>query len=141
MIHFQLISSTGVKFDDEVFEILVPTKDGQIAVLEDHMPLLSAGTAGVLSVRKKPSDPNSDMEHFAVDGGILQVSGKSARFITEDVTEAHEVSEQEAQEALSRAQKLVAAASGRQALHEAKTVVQHHEARLNLARLKRRRHR
>ena len=52
-LSFQLISATGVKYDDEAYEVLVPTKDGQIAVFEDHMPLLSAGTPGVLSIRKK----------------------------------------------------------------------------------------
>ncbi|MEX0881505.1 MAG: ATP synthase F1 subunit epsilon [Candidatus Saccharimonadales bacterium] len=140
-IHFQLISATGVKFDDEAYEVLVPTKDGQIAVFEDHMPLLSAGTPGVLSIRKKAGDANSEMEDFAVNGGLLEVDGKSARFITEDVTAADEISEQEAQEAFQRAQKLVEAAGSRQALHEAKAVLHQNAVKLNLAQLKRRHHR
>lgn len=139
-LHFQLVSATGVKFDDEAYEVLVPTKDGQIAVFEDHMPLLSAGTPGVLSIRKNAGDADSQMEDFAVNGGLLQVDGKSARFVTEDVTAADEISEQEAQEALQRAQKLVEAAGSRQALHEAKTVLQHQSIKLHLAQLKRRHH-
>ncbi|HSX17964.1 MAG TPA: ATP synthase F1 subunit epsilon [Candidatus Saccharimonadales bacterium] len=139
-LHFQLISATDVKYDDEAYEVLVPTKDGMVAVFEDHMPLLSAGAAGVLSVRKKASDSPNTMEHFAVYGGILQVDGKSARFVTDDVTTTEEVSEQEAQEALARAQEMVAGAGTRQALHEAKMVMHHQEARLHLARLKRRHH-
>lgn len=137
-IHFQLISAGGIKFDDDAYEILIPTKDGQIAVLEDHMPLLSAGAPGVLSVRKKAGD--REMEHFAVYGGVLAVDGKSARFVTEDVTTAEEVSEAEAREALARAQKLVEAAAGHEALHEARTVLHHHAVRLHLAQLKRRHH-
>ena len=140
-LHFQLVSATGVIFDDEAYEVLVPTKDGQIAVFEDHMPLLSAGTPGVLSIRKKAADTDSEMEDFAVNGGLLQVDGKSARFVTEDVTAADEISEQEAQEALQRAQKLVEAAGSRQALHEAKSVLQHQSVKLHLAQLKRRHHR
>lgn len=139
-LHFQLVSATGVKFDDEAYEVLVPTKDGQIAVFEDHMPLISAGTPGVLSIRKNAGDADSQMEDFAVNGGLLQVDGKSARFVTEDVTAADEISEQEAQEALQRAQKLVEAAGSRQALHEAKTVLQHQSIKLHLAQLKRRHH-
>lgn len=140
-IHFQLVSATGVKFDAEAYEVLVPTKDGQIAVFEDHMPLLSAGTPGVLSIRKNASDADNEMEDFAVNGGVLEVDGKSARFVTEDVTAADEISEQEAQEALQRAQKLVEAAGSREALHEAKTVLQHQSVKLHLAQLKRRHHR
>ncbi len=139
-IQFQLISATGVKFDDEAYEVLVPTKDGQIAVFEDHMPLLSAGTPGVLSVRKKAADTDREMEHFAVYGGVLEVDGKTARFVTEDVTAADEVSEQEAHEALERAQKLVEGAGTREALHEAQTVLHHHTVKLHLAQLKRRHH-
>jgi F-type H+-transporting ATPase subunit epsilon len=140
-LHFQLISATGVMFDDEAYEVLVPTKDGEIAVFEDHMPLLSAGAPGVLSIRKKAGDTEHEMEHFAVYGGVLQVDGKSARFVTEDVTAADELSEQEAREALARAQKLVEGAGTREALHEAKTVLHQHTAKLNLAQLKRRHHR
>lgn len=139
-LHFQLVSASGVKYDDEAYEVLVPTKDGQIAVFGGHMPLLSAGTPGVLSVRKKAGDSDQDMERFAVYGGILQADGKSARFVTEDITAADEVSEQEARDALERAQKLVEGAGSREALHEAKTVLHQHTANLHLAQLKRRRH-
>ena len=140
-LNFQLISGDGVKFDDDVYEVLVPTKDGVIAIAEDHMPLLSAGAPGVLSIRHRSSDPARDMEHFAVYGGILQIEGKSARFITDDVTTSEEVGEREAKEEMERGKKLVETADSRQALDEAKQVVQAHTARLHLAQLKRRHHR
>lgn len=140
-MHFQLISAGGIEFDEEVYEVLVPTKDGSIAILKDHMPLLSAGAPGVLSIRKKASDPDRDMQHFAVYGGVIQVDGKDARFVTDDVTTPDEVSEEEASEALERAKELVAGAETRTALHEARNVQQHHEVRLHLAQLKSRHHR
>ncbi|HEX5395258.1 MAG TPA: ATP synthase F1 subunit epsilon [Candidatus Saccharimonadales bacterium] len=139
-IHFQLISATGVKYDGEAYEVLVPTKDGQIAVLEDHMPLISAGMPGVLSIRKKPGDSDNQMEAFAVYGGVLQAGGKSAVFVTEDVTAADEISEQEARLAMEKAQKLIDTADSRQALHEARTVHQHSAVNLHLAQIKRRHH-
>ncbi len=138
--HFQLISATGAKFDDEAYEVLVPTKDGRIAVLEDHMPLLSSGSPGVLSVRKKSGDADSQMQNFAVYGGVLLVDGKTARFVTDDVTTEDDVSEQAAKEALDRARKAVEAAGSHEALHEARTVQHHHEIRLHLAQIKRRHH-
>ncbi len=139
-LHFQLVSATGVKYDDEAYEVVVPTKDGQIAVFEGHMPLLSAGMPGVLSVRKKSTDSTNSMEHFAVYGGVLQVDSKTARFVTDDVTSTDEVSEQEAREAMERAQKLVESAGTQEALHEARTVLHQHTVRLHLAQLKRRHH-
>jgi F0F1-type ATP synthase epsilon subunit len=139
-LHFQLISATGVKFDDEAYEVLVPTKDGRIAVLEDHMPLLSAGMPGVLSIRRKAGDADSDMEDFAVYGGVLQAGGKSAMFVTDDVTAADDISEEEARNAMESAQRLVDSAGSREALHEARTIHQHSSVNLHLAQVKRRRH-
>jgi ATP synthase F1 epsilon subunit len=139
-MQFQLISATGVKFDNEAYEVLVPTQGGTIALFQDHMPLISAGAPGVVSIRKKAGDRDDDMQHFAVYGGVVQIDGKTARFITDEVTEPEEVSEAEAQKALQRAQELVSGASTREELHEAQRVQAHHEARLHLAQLKRRHH-
>lgn len=139
-MHFQLISANGVKFDDEAYEVLIPTKDGVIAVFEDHMPLISAGAPGVLRIRKKQSDRDDAMDHFAVNGGIAQVDGKSVRFVSDDVTNSEELSEKEAEEALARAEELMKNAHSHLELHEAKKVLEHSSAKLHVARLKRRHH-
>ena len=139
-MNFQLISATGIKFDGDAYQVLVPTQGGTIALFADHMPLISAGAPGVLSIRKKASDRDDDMQHFAVYGGVVQVDGKTARFITDDVTEPHEVSEAESQKALERAEELVSSAGNRDELHEARRVQVHHEVRLHLAQLRRRHH-
>jgi F-type H+-transporting ATPase subunit epsilon len=140
MIHFQLVSSSGTKFDDDAYEVLVPTKDGTIALFEDHMPLISAGAPGVINVRKQPSDADSAMESFAVSGGVVQVDGKTIRFISDEVDAPDEVSEGEAEAALKRAQELMANAQTQVQLHEAKRLLSHTSARLHVARLKKRRH-
>lgn len=138
-MHFQLVSANGLKYDGEAYEVLVPTRDGTIAILREHMPLISAGEPGILSVRKKSGD--NELEHFAVYGGIVQTDGQLTRFVTDEVTTSEEVSEREAEDALKRAQALVEGAEARVALHEARNVLRHHEVRLHLAQLKSRHHR
>ena len=140
MIHFELVSVAGTKYDDEAYEILIPTRDGTIAVLEDHMPLISAAQPGVISVRKKASDRDDDMEHFAINGGVMEVDGKKLRFIADDITAAEEISEKEAEAALARAEELVAKAGTQTALTEAQRMLHHSQAQLNVSRLKRRHH-
>lgn len=139
-LHFQLVSANGVKYDDEAYEVVVPTKDGTVAVFEGHMPLLSSGVPGVLSVRRKAGDNESQMENFAVFGGVLQAEGGNVRFVSEDVSAEEEVSEKEAQDALERAKKLVDSASSREELRVAQTAMNHGQVKLNLARLKKRHH-
>ncbi|MGA3150315.1 MAG: ATP synthase F1 subunit epsilon [Candidatus Saccharimonadales bacterium] len=141
MIHLQLVTSKGTKFDSDVYEVLIPTQGGTIALYENHMPLISAGNAGLISVRKEASTGDDDMEHFAIAGGVIQIDGKTARFISDDITTSEEVSEQEAAEAMARAQEMMVAAESRTALHEAKRMLQHSSAQLQLARLKKRHHR
>ena len=140
MIHFQLVSSAGIKFDGEAYEILVPTKAGVIGIFEEHMPLISAATVGVLSVRKKSSDPDSAMENFAINGGLVEVNGKEVRFVADDITAEGETSEQEAEAALQRAKELVKTADSRTALEEAHRTLHHSTAKLHLAKLKKRHH-
>jgi ATP synthase F1 epsilon subunit len=140
MIHFQLVSTRGTKFDEDVYEVLVPAQGGTIALFEDHMPLISSCQPGVISVRKKPDDSDDDMENFATSGGVVQIDGKIVRFLSDEVTSTEELSEAEAEAAQKRAEELMANAGNQVALHEAKRTLQHTSARLHVARMKRRKH-
>lgn len=140
MLRFELVSTTGTKYDDEAYEVLVPTLGGTIAVFEDHMPLISAGQPGVISVRKKQSDKDDDMQSFAVNGGVMEVDGKTLRFIADDISAPEDISEKEAEAALARAEQLVADAGNQQALAEAHRMLHHSRAQLNVSRMRRRHH-
>ena len=104
------------------------------------MPLMSAGAPGVLRVRKKQSDRDEAMEHFAVSGGIVQVDGKTARFVSDDVTSSEELSEKEAEDAMARAEELMKNAKSHIELHEAQRFAAHSSAKLQVSKLKKRRH-
>ena len=140
MITFKLATSSGSKFDGEVYEVLVPSKAGPISIFEGHMPLISAAQPGILSIRKKQSDSDNELEQFAVKGGVVEADGKTVSFVSDDVTTADEVNEQEAAAALARAEDLVKNADSQTALHEAHRTLQHSSAQLHVARLKRRHH-
>lgn len=141
MINFQLVAPSGIKFSGDVYEVLIPTQAGVVAVFEEHMPLISAGSPGVISVRKKAGDRDSEMEQFAITGGVMEVDGKNLRFLSDEISTSEEVSEQEAEAALVRARDLMANAKTQVALNEAKRLMHHSSAQLHIAKLKKRRHR
>jgi F-type H+-transporting ATPase subunit epsilon len=141
VIHFQLVSPSGMKFDDDAHEVIVPTEGGTIAIYADHMPILGAVAPGVVSVRRKAGASDADMDHFAVNGGVVEVDGKNIVFIAEDVSSSEEISEKEAEIAHARAEELMKNAGNQVALDEAKQLLQHAGARLHVARLKKRHHR
>jgi F-type H+-transporting ATPase subunit epsilon len=140
-MNFKLVSAQGVKYDGDAYEVVIPTIGGDIAVFEDHMPLISAARPGTVSVRVNQNDRDDQMEHFAVSGGLMQVEGKSLRFLSDDINAPDEVNEKDAETALARAEELVRTAGSQKALAEAQRVLQISQAKLNVARLKRHHHR
>ncbi len=139
MIHFQLVSLDGVKYDEEVYEIILPTLDGQIGVLPGHMPLISAATNGVVSVRRTPQERDDMMDHFAISGGVVEVANDTLRVLVDEADHADEINEAEAQKAMDLAKKMKLEAKDQVSLEHAQTLLDRSAVRLQVAGLKRRR--
>lgn len=139
MIHLQLISLAGVKFDEDVYEVLLPTLEGTIGVLPGHMPLIAAAANGVISVRRSMRDPDFLMEHFATNGGVIEVSHNILRVLVDEADHAEDINETEAKAAHERALKLKAEAKDEVSLERAQALVDRTSVRLQVAGLKRRR--
>ena len=138
MFHFQLVSLSGKQFDEDVYEVVLPTKDGQIGVLQDHMPLVSVATTGVIMVRRGPRDPDHEREYFAMSGGAIEVSNNTLRVLVDEADRADEINEAEAEKALARAEKMKAEAKDEVSLEHAQTLMDRQAVRLQVAGLKRR---
>jgi F-type H+-transporting ATPase subunit epsilon len=137
MIHLKLVTLNGVKFDEDVYEVILPTLDGQIGVLGGHMPLISVATNGVIGVRRKNGDPDDFMEHFATYGGVIEVANNVLTVLVDEADNANEISEEEARAAFARAQKMKTEATDQVSLEHAQGLVDRHSVRLHVAGLKR----
>jgi F-type H+-transporting ATPase subunit epsilon len=138
MIHFQLVTLSGTKFEDDVYEVVVPTLDGQIGVLQDHMPLISVATTGAIAVRRNPRDADSAREFFAINGGAVEIVDNRIRVLVDEADNADEINEADAQAAMERAQKMKAEATDQVSLEHAQQLVDRQAVRLHVAGLKRR---
>lgn len=136
-IHFELVSLDGVKFSDDVYEIILPTPDGEIAVLPNHIPLVSLASPGVISVRRRLNDPDSQLEIYATNGGVIEVVGNTLRVLVDDADHADEINEQEAQKAFEKAQQLVKEAKDKVELGQAQSLMDRQAVRLKVAGLRR----
>jgi F-type H+-transporting ATPase subunit epsilon len=141
VFNFQLVSITGKKFDEEVYEVILPTLDGQIGVLRNHMPLFSVAAPGVIIVRKNQRDVDSARQIFASSGGAIEVSHNSLKVLVDEADQAEDINEAEAQKALDRATKMKAEAKDEVSLEHAQQLIDRSEVRLQVAGLKRRRQR
>jgi F-type H+-transporting ATPase subunit epsilon len=139
MIRFQLVSLTGTKYDADVEEVILPTLEGEIGVLTNHMPLVSVATNGVIAVRKNAKDRDDARDFFATNGGVIEVSGNVLRVLADEVDHADDINEAESQAAIERAKAMKAEAKDEISLEHAQALVDRHTVRLQVAGLKRNR--
>lgn len=138
MFHFQLVSISGKKFDEDVYEVVLPTLDGEIGVLQDHMPLVSVATTGAIMVRRNAKDTDLQREYFATNGGVIEVSDNTLRVLVDEADHADDINEAEVQKALERAQKMKSEAKDEISLEHAQSLVDRQAVRLQVAGLRRR---
>ncbi|MBI4135835.1 ATP synthase F1 subunit epsilon [Candidatus Uhrbacteria bacterium] len=68
MITFEIATPERVVYKETVDSLTLPTKDGEITVLPNHIPLVSVLVPGAITVRK-----GSDEQYLAVSGGFIEV--------------------------------------------------------------------
>lgn len=141
MVYFELVTLDGTKFGEEVHEVMLPTPDGIIAVFENHMPLVSLATVGVITIRHKAGDRDEQLEHFATNGGVIEIMDNKVRVLADEADHATEISEAEAQKAYDHAQNLLRNAKDQVSLDKAQSLIDRSTVRLKVAGLRRtRRH-
>ncbi len=138
MLRFQLVSLSGIKFDEDVYEVVLPTLDGEIGVLTDHMPLVSVATNGAIMVRRKQGDPDRQREYFAISGGAIDVTNNILRVLVDEADHADDINQAEAEAAHERAVTMKAEAKDQVSLEHAQALVDRTSSRLQVAGLKRR---
>lgn len=138
MIHFELITITGVKLKETVYEVKLPTPQGQIAVFKNHAPLVTLASTGVITVRMKDNTPDDLQDNYAIDSGLIEIANDTVRVLVDEAEKDSEVSAKEAEEALQQAKKLRADAKDQVSLDKAQALVDRQATRLQIANLKRR---
>lgn len=140
-MNLELITLLGVRLNEEVYEVIIPTADGEIAVFPGHEPLVTVAIPGVISVRRKKSDPNDIMDYFAISGGVVEASQTGVRILVDEADHGDDIIEAESKAALERAIEMREKATSQVELEKAHQLVDRHAVRLKVAELRRRHHR
>lgn len=137
-MNFQLVTLTGTKLDTDVYEVVLPTAAGEIAVFPGHEPLVSIAVPGAIAVRHEKGDPDSKLDYYAISGGVIEVDTKSLRVLVDEADNGDDIIESESKAALERAIKLRDSAKDQVELEKASQLVDRHAVRLKVADLRRR---
>ncbi len=137
MIRFELVTLDGTKFGEDVHEVVLPTPDGYIAVFLEHMPLVTLASPGVISIRRRAGDPDSRLEYYATNGGVIEIGNNRVRVLVDEADHENEINEQEARKAFENAQRLHRESRDRMSLEHAQSLVDRQASRLKVAELRR----
>lgn len=134
----ELVTLTGLKMSEDVYEVTMPTRSGDISVFPGHETLVTLATDGVLYIRKKRSDRDDDREIYAINGGVVQINPTLVRILVDEADAADEIALHEVEAALERAKKLRADAKDAVSISEAEALMNRASTRLKVAGLRRR---
>ena len=101
-MNLQIITQEKTAYSGEVDQLTVPTTDGEITILADHIPLITALNHGELVIKNDGKETP-----MAVCGGFIEVKKNQITVITDIAERVEEIDEKKAQEAKIRAQKLL----------------------------------
>ena len=133
-----LTTLLGTKVDRIIYELIIPTVDGEIAIFPSHEPLVTLIKPGIVTIRNKKSDNNDQLEYLAITEGVARISQKSVDLLVDEADHGKDISEVEVKAALDRAIKLRDEAQDQVELDEAHQLVDRHMVRLKVAELQRR---
>ena len=100
MLKFKIATPESVVYEDEIFQVSIPTAAGEITVLPNHIPLVSILQAGELKITDKDGE-----QPFAISSGFLEIKSDNEIVILADSAErATEIDLDAAEEARKRAE-------------------------------------
>lgn len=99
-LQISLVTPEKTILETEADELIIPTTEGEITVLPDHVPLLSQLAQGELIIKK-----DNSVDHIAVMGGFLEVSGNKITVLADYAVHGNTINAIKAQEAKERAER------------------------------------
>lgn len=102
-LKLKIATPEKVIYENEINQVSIPTMDGEITVLPDHLPLISVLKAGEMRIKDKEGE-----QILAVSGGFLEVRGQNEIVILADNAErATEIDIDRAEQARLRAEEMM----------------------------------
>ncbi len=128
-----LVTLSGIQFNDTAQEVRIRTPLGAMVVLPQHEPMTAVTVPGPVTI----VDSAHEEELFASYGGLVEVSDNHVRILLDEADHARDLVESEIAEALIAARDLKAKATDQTELAEAQRLIDRHEVRLEVAKIRR----
>ncbi len=138
---FEIVTLEGLKFQEDVWQVELPTPNGVVGILPHHLPLMSIISPGVIRIWRREDISDEQIENIATAGGFVEVDGGRVRLLADSAERAEDIDELKAKEALARAKEMRSRAKDGISLSEVTGMIQRESARIQVAELRRRKRR
>jgi len=101
-LNFEITTPEGIVFSDQIDEIVLPTPQGEIGILPNHIPLVSLLSAGEVRIKK-----GEEITYLAVSGGFIEIRPDKVVVLADTAERAEDIDEAKAEEARKKAQVLL----------------------------------
>lgn len=102
MIKFKIATPERVVYEDEIDQITLPTKLGEITILPNHIPLVSFLVPGEVLVKK-----GNEEIPLAVSGGFIEFADNRLTILADTAERAEELEESKIEEARKKVEELM----------------------------------
>lgn len=99
-IKFEVVTPERVVLKKQVLQATVPTEDGEITILPEHIPLMSILKPGVVEMKLE----DGELELMSVSGGFIEVMRDKIVILADTAERADELDEARIEEARARAE-------------------------------------
>jgi len=134
-INLRIITPEKVAYQAEVDLVIVPTSEGEITIMANHIPLISTMKHGELIIKN-----NNEEIPMAVCNGFIEIKKNRVTIMTDIAERIEEIDEQKAKEAKEKAKELLKEKDRLSdvAFADATTLLEKSFARLKVARKRKR---
>ncbi|MGQ4649001.1 ATP synthase F1 subunit epsilon [Lyngbya aestuarii] len=95
----RVVAPDKTVLNSEAEEVILPSTTGQLGILSNHAPLLSALDIGVMRVR-----PGKDWIAIALMGGFAEVENNEVTILVNGAERGDQIDKEKAREAFAQAQ-------------------------------------
>lgn len=131
--HLTIATLERTVFDDDVVSVTLPGEAGELTVLPEHIPLITALKLGEITARR-----NGENFYMAISSGMTEVQPHRVLVLADQAERAEEIDEKLAEEARARAEKIMQEKRGdEQAFAQAAAELERALLRLKIVRKRR----
>ncbi len=103
VFNFKIVKPEGLLFEGEVVSVSLPTPDGEITILKNHIPYVSSLKSGELIIKKF----DSSVLPLAISGGFVEFSDNKLIILADSAEHIHEIDVERALQAQHELEEII----------------------------------